>query len=440
MLLKSFKGGVHPRYFKDLTSGKSIRKIDPPDRFIIPLIQHTGGPCAPLVGVGDLVKKGQLIGKSDKYISSCVHASTSGKVVLIDKAPHPILGKAQAITIEADGRDEGVKDFSKVRDMGEISPDEIRRKIEEAGIVGLGGAAFPTHVKMTIPENKKVDTIILNGAECEPYLTCDGRLMVERPKDILEGLGLMARAIGVDRAIIAIEDNKPEAIASIEKALQNTQYKIRDTKVVTLATKYPQGGEKQLIAASLGREVPPCGLPFDVGVVVSNAGTALAVYEAISKDKPLFERVVTVSGDCIKEPSNLLVRIGTPIKALIDACGGFKKRPKRLIMGGPMMGVAQTSTEVPVIKGTSGILALSGEFTGGREEGPCIRCARCVDVCPMRLLPTDIVRLARKARYEDAKGLNISDCMECGACTHECPARIPLVQWIRLGKMNIPKG
>jgi electron transport complex protein RnfC len=319
-------------------------------------------------------------------------------------------------------------------DADSLSPDAAREIIKKSGIVGLGGAAFPTHVKLSPPEGKTIDSVILNGAECEPYLTCDHRLMLEKGAEIIEGLRVIVRLTGASNIYIGIESNKIGAAFALEKVLREKKYRIQNVNIVMLKTKYPQGAEKQLIKAVLNREVPPKGLPFDVGCLVGNVGTAFAIYEALFEGKPLYERVVTVSGDCVAEPSNLSVRIGTSVGDLADICGGFKKEPGKVIFGGPLMGLAQFTLDAPVIKGTSGIVFLSKEEMDELPELNCIRCAKCVDVCPARLIPTDIARLVKKERYRDALDYNIEDCMECGACSYECPSRIPLLQWIRIGK------
>ncbi len=438
-MLKTFRGGVHPAQLKGLTVDKIVKRSPIPKKVTIPLLQHTGAPCEPLVSSGDNVKAGQPIGRSDKFISSPVHASISGTVTNIGKAPHPTLGSFDAITVETDGSNISTSPIKRIANIELASPDEIRGIIRDAGIVGLGGAAFPTHVKLSVPDGKAVDSVILNGAECEPYLTCDHRLMIEKTAEVIEGLKLIMKAAGASNAYIGIENNKIGAAFALEKILRNTQYAIRNTKIIMLKTKYPQGAEKQLIESILKKEVPPDGLPFDVGCIVLNIGTAYAVYEAIYKRKPLYERVVTVSGSCIKEPSNLLVRIGTPVRDLADACGGFTEEPVKVIFGGPMMGLTQYTLDVPIIKGTSGVVFLSEKDIRELVEASCIRCGKCVDVCPLNLVPTDIVRLVKKGRYRGAVEYNIEDCVECGACSYECPSKVPLLQWIKIGKDEVLK-
>ncbi len=437
-MLKTFIGGVHPKGQKEATKYKTISQAKLPSEVVIPMIQHTGAPCEPLVKVGDSVKKGQLIGRIEKFITSPVHASISGVVREIKEAPHPTVGKSLSIVIESDGKDEWHDSVKTRNDVANLTKEEIVDIIKESGIVGLGGAAFPTHVKLKPP--KKIDTVILNGAECEPYLTCDDRLMIERPADVIKGLSLIMKALEVKRAVIAIESNKAKAINSISDALKNSNnadFIKRDITLKVLPVKYPQGSEKQLIEAILGRRVPPKCLPLDVGCVVHNAGTAVAICEAVYEGKPLMERTVTLTGDCIKEPLNLNVRIGTSVKELFNECGGAVKEISKVIVGGPMMGVAQPTMEIPVIKGTTGILFLSEDESRVFDEIACIRCGRCVNVCPMNLLPLVYAKLVKKDRWGDLENYNIDDCMECGACSYVCPSRVQLVQYVKTGKREL---
>lgn len=428
MMKSTFRGGVHPAQSKDKTAHKPIRRAPLPKRVFIPLSQHTGAACRPLVKAGQAVRCGEKIAESDKFISSPIHASISGTVAKIEKFPHPVLGRFDAILIESDGSD-AKEHLAPKGDMSSLPSDEIRRLIKEAGIAGMGGAAFPAHVKLTPPEGKKIDTVILNGAECEPYLTCDHRLMLERGREILEGLKIISKLTGAAKTYIAVESNKRDAAEALRK--------ITGVRVVLLGAKYPQGAEKSLIKAILNRTVPYKGLPFDVGCVVSNVGTALAIYETVFERKPLYERVVTLSGDCLKEPSNLLVRIGTTAGDLAEACGGFAKEPAKVIFGGPMMGIAQYTLDAPVIKGTSGILFLSRDILDESEEGTCIRCGRCLEVCPMDLAPTTLANLVKKERFVEAKDIGLANCFECGACAYECPAKIPLLDYMKFGKSKI---
>ncbi|MDP8229806.1 MAG: electron transport complex subunit RsxC [Candidatus Gorgyraea atricola] len=418
---------IHPTEFKESTRHKKIEAAPLPKKVVILLSQHTGAPSEPLVKVGDLVQAGTLIGRSKGFISSNLHSSISGKVVAVDNRA--------GISIESDGQDK--KEFSEMRrDVSSLSIKEIIDIVKEAGIVGLGGAAFPTHVKLSPPPGKKIDTLIINGAECEPFLSCDHRMMLERPKEILLGIGLIAKVLGVKDVIVGIEENKMDAIEALGSALfsdkgQGTRDKVR---VVKLKTRYPQGGEKQLIKVLLNREVPSGGLPLDIGCVVSNVQTVFSIYEAVYFGKPLYERVVTVAGSFLKEPKNILVRIGTPIKDLLEFCG-FNETVDvyKIVMGGPMTGVAQYSLDVPIIKGTSGILVLGKEFEAGAELD-CIRCGRCIDGCPAGLMPCMIGIGVQNNRFDIASSYEPKDCIECGACGYVCPSKIPLVQLIKLAK------
>ena len=435
MRIKTFRGGVHPPEEK-ITSQKPIQELPLPQKVVIPLSQHTGVPAKPVVKVGDRIKTGQKIGAAQGPISSTIHASLSGKVIDISDYPHPLGPPSLAITIESDGRDEYHPSIKHDNDYFRLHPNEIREIVREAGIVGLGGAAFPTHVKLSPPEDKWIDTVILNGCECEPYLTCDHRLMVEKTYEIVQGFKIIAKILEVTSCYIGIERNKEDAIRVVREEIRNEA----NMEVVPLKTKYPQGSEKQLIKAILGREVPSGELPLDVGVVVQNVGTALAISEAVRKGKPLIERVVTVTGRGIKKPTNLKVRIGTLFQDLIDHCGGFVGRPGKIIMGGPLMGFSQYTTLVPVIKGTTGILVLLKEKVAEISERSCIRCSRCVDVCPVDILPNLIAQYARKDRFDWAEKYGALDCMECGVCAYVCPAKIPLVQLIKYAKSQLVKA
>ncbi|MFC1806920.1 electron transport complex subunit RsxC [Candidatus Omnitrophota bacterium] len=434
----SFKGGVHPPGFKNLSKDCAIRPISPPRQVTIPLVQHIGTPCVPQVKIGDEVKRGMVIGDSEKFISCPVHASISGKVKAIKKFDHPVTRSAQAIVIESDGKDEYLSlPSGPKQDMDNITPDKIRQIVKDAGIVGMGGAAFPTHVKLTPPKHKKIDTFILNGAECEPYLTCDERVMIEKADQVLKGALLIMKTLELEKGYVAIEDNKPAAIRVVSEAIRRVQGTGYRVQIKVLHTKYPQGGEKQLIKAVVGREVPPGGLPFDVGCKVGNVQTALAIYKAVYEAKPLYERVITVTGDAIKEPSNLLVRIGTNLSHIIEQCGGLHKDLGKIISGGPMMGIAQFTSDIPVIKGTSGILLLSADSAKIFSPEYCIRCGKCIESCPVNLMPSSIVKAAEYNRFDIAGELNAADCIECGCCSYVCPSKIPLVQYIKHAKRRL---
>lgn len=446
-MFRAFRGGVHPEEKKEDTEDRPIKQAKLPSRVVIPMIQHTGAPCVPVVKVGEHVKKGALVGKAEKFITSPVHASISGVVKEISEAPHPTAGKSLAVAIESDGTDEWTETVRSRGEVANLEKEEIVDIVKQNGIVGLGGAAFPTHVKLKPP--KKIDTVILNGAECEPYLSCDNRLMIERSRDILKGLHLIMKALDVDSSFIAIESNKPVAAKIMSETLENfggefgegdrdyTGFGKREISLKVLPTKYPQGSEKQLIEAILKRRVPPAGLPLDVGCVVHNVGTALAIFEAVYYGKPLVERCVTLAGDCLKAPLNLNVRMGTSVKALVEECGGLRKDIVKLIIGGPMMGIAQHTLDIPVVKGTTAILFLSEGAARTFDETACIRCGRCVNVCPMNLLPVAYGKFVKKEIWEEARNYNIDDCIECGACSYVCPSRIPLVQYIKVGKREL---
>jgi electron transport complex protein RnfC len=429
----TFERGIHPEYHKELASGKSIEQAKLPQRIVVPLSQHIGAPTQADVNIGDEVKKGQVIGVTTSFVSSPVHSSVSGKVIAMASFPNPAGRMVPSVVIESDGKDEAVS-FNEAPAYMKLSADEIKAKIKDAGIVGLGGAAFPTNVKLSPPKEKTIDTVIINGAECEPYLTADHRLMVERAKEVVEGLKIIMKSLGVNNGYIGIEENKPDAVEAVKSAISGEA----NIELYTLEIKYPQGAEKMLIKAVKDREVPSKGLPMDVGAVVQNVGTALAVYEAVRFGKPLIERVVTVTGAGIKEPANMMVRIGTLMSDVIEQCGGLVEGAVKVISGGPMMGFAQWTLDVPVVKGTSGILVLrEDEYVSSDEYSACIRCGSCIDVCPMGLNPSILSIYAEKGFFEDAKQNNLFDCFECGSCAFVCPAKRPMVQFIRLAKSQV---
>ncbi|MBN2343428.1 MAG: electron transport complex subunit RsxC [Deltaproteobacteria bacterium] len=431
MTVLTFKGGIHPKYNKDNTASKPITSLAAPKEIVIPLSQHIGAPARACVEKGDAVKRGQVIGEPGGFVSVPIHSSVSGEV----KAVEPRLGAmgvaVPCVVIENDEQNEAVE-FERLADWKKVSPDTLKDKINAAGIVGMGGATFPTHVKLSPPNNKPIDTVILNGAECEPYLTADHRVMLEHAEHVVEGLQIIQKILNAKTGIIGIEENKPDAVSAMEKACEGT-----DIKVVRLEIKYPQGGEKQLIDAVLKKEVPSGGLPMDVGVVVQNVGTAKAVRDAVVDGIPLIERVVTVTGSAVAKPGNFMVSIGTPVSVVLEHCEVDLEKAGKLILGGPMMGFAQYSAEPPVAKGTSGILVFEEKDVEVTHPLPCIRCGRCLDACPMRLVPADIAAYSDKRMYDKADANDALDCMECGSCAHQCPSQIPLVQKIRLAKSEI---
>ena len=415
---------------KHYSENKPIEKAPLPAKVYIPLIQHLGKVCNPEVKIGDLVTLGQKIASIEAHVYAPIHASISGKVVAIQDWPHPVLGRAKAIVVEGDGRDD-ISAFV-LKDQQEVDKftcDDIRKIVLDAGIVGMGGASFPTHIKLNPP--KAVDVLIINGAECEPYLTADARLMIEKTAEIFQGIMLVAKCLGVKEVYIGIEDNKPEAIRAFSK--------FSEVKVKILKSDYPQGGEKQLIKNILDKEIPRGKLPFDLGVVVQNVATVYAIYEAVYKSKPLIERLVTVTGSCVGNPRNLLVRIGTPIRNLLELCGPLKEEPVKIIIGGPMMGVAQYTDEVPIIKSSGGLMLMNKAEAKILQEDPCIRCAACVRGCPVGLMPCQINLASERSLWNLTKEYGASDCIECGICNYVCPSNRRLLQTIKRAKLESAK-
>lgn len=430
--LVKLKGGVYPSYQKHLTDNKAVEKCDIPNTVTIPMQQHIGLPCKPVVKIGDHVRMGQKIGQITGYVSLPVHSSVSGTVKEIGYFPHSSLGESLAVLIENDFADE-LDDNVIPKKIDALSALEINSLILEAGIVGMGGATFPTHVKLSPGNGKRIDTFVINGTECEPYLTSDHRLMIEEPEIIVFGMIGMMKALGVSKGIIAIEDNKNDAVEIMLKATA----KVSGIDVVVLKTKYSQGAEKQIIKSALNREVPSGGLPMDVGVVVNNVATAAAVATAITTGMPLIERRLTISGSGVAEPKNLLVRLGTSFDEVIKYCGGINGSIGKVISGGPMMGMAQFTLKAPVIKGTTGILVFKKGENTYPTELPCIRCANCMRVCPVFLMPMMIHAFSFSGNYEAANKYRALDCIECGCCSYGCPSKIPLLQSINVAKIRI---
>lgn len=434
-MLKTFRiGGIHPPENK-LSAGRKITPMALPAQVIIPLSQHIGAPAVPVVKKGDQVKVGTLVGKASGFVSANIHSSVSGKVNKVDLAFDASGYRRNAIYIEVEG-DEWEETIDRtdilVKDKA-VTAEQIIEKVTEAGIVGLGGATFPTQVKLTPPPGSKAEILIINAAECEPYLTADHALMLEKGEEVLIGTSLLMKAIHVTKAVIGIENNKKDAISHLQKLAAG----YKGIEVAPLKTQYPQGGEKQLIDSIVRRQVKSGALPISVGAVVQNVGTAFAVYEAVMKNKPLIERIVTVTGKEVANPSNFQVRIGTLISELIDAAGGLPENTGKIIGGGPMMGKALINTEIPVAKGSSGVLILSEKEAKRKPSMPCIRCAKCVNVCPMGINPTTLMTATEFSNWELAEQNHITDCIECGSCTYTCPANRPLLDYIRLGKGKV---
>jgi electron transport complex protein RnfC len=433
MAALTFKRGIHPSHSKDFTEEKPIKLYMPKGDLVFPMLQHIGAPCKPVVKKGDEVLVGQLIGEPQGFVSSPIHSSVSGTVKAISDELHTNGSKVQSIIIENDGEYTEIDSMKPRKDFTNLSKEEILKIIKEAGIVGMGGAAFPTFIKLSPPPEKKIDYIIVNGAECEPYLTSDHRIMLEETDRVVKGLQIILHLFPQAKGVIGIEDNKPNAIKAMKEAVKG----LNNISVGVLKTKYPQGAEKQLIYSITKREVPTGGLPADVGCIVQNIDTVVAIHRAVLRGRPLMRRIVTVTGGAIKEPQNFKVRIGTSYRELIEATGGFVEEPEKIISGGPMMGLALFSLDVPVIKGSSSILCLTKAETKITKEKNCIRCGKCVNVCPMNLLPLELNKYAINNEddlFVKYKGMN---CMECGACSYVCPSKRHLVHSIRTTRRTI---
>ena len=437
--MKTFHiGGVHPAENK-LSAGSPIREAALPKQAVFSMFQHSGAPAKPVVQKGDVVKVGTLLAEAGGFVSAPIYSSVSGKVNKIDAVLDASGTRRMAVIVDVEGDEweesiDRSKDIVRLSDRPELDSKTIVEKIKNAGIVGLGGATFPCHVKLTPPPGSKADCVIINAVECEPYLTADHRLMLEHPEEILVGVDLIMKAVNVTKGYVGIENNKPDAIKLMtEKAKQYP-----NIEIVPLKVKYPQGGEKQLIDAVIGRQVPaPPAIPINVGAVVQNVGTAFAIYEAVMKNKPLVDRIITVTGKSVKNPSNLLARLGTPFQLLIDECGGLPEDTGKIIGGGPMMGKALLSLEVPMTKGSSGLLLMNEKEARRSEPQPCIRCAKCVGACPMGLEPFLLSKVSAMEEWEIAEKNDIVSCIECGSCQFTCPSNRPLLDMIRVGKTTV---
>jgi len=432
MKLFRISGGVHPHDHKHLTSTLPIEDVPLPPLLHIPLQQHIGSPAAPLVRRGQLVAKGQLLAHSQGLISAPVHAPTSGRIVGIGNYPahHPSGLSVRTVTLKPDGEDRWGDRETVDTDAAALDPEDIAARVAAAGIVGMGGATFPSSVKLNLRNRYKLHLLVINGAECEPYLTCDDRIMQEQAEQVIDGARIMARALGVERIIIGIENNKPQA----QHAMQEAARAYDTVSVARLPARYPMGSEKHLVQTVTGRETPARGLTADIGVVVHNVATALAVHTALRRGAPLVSRVVTVSGGAVRRPGNLRVPIGTTVAYLLDYCGGFSEQPARLISGGPMMGQPLPDTKVPIVKGSNGILALTAAEVHSEPAMPCIRCASCVSACPCGLVPLEMANHARAGDLDGAVRFGLMDCISCGSCAYVCPAHIPLVQYFNYAK------
>ncbi|HBF77764.1 MAG TPA: electron transport complex subunit RsxC [Clostridiaceae bacterium] len=434
MELLTFKKGIYPPHNKYLTEDKEIIDMLPKEELVIPMLQHTGAPAVPVVQKGDRVLKGQKIGEANGKISSNVHSPVSGTVESTKQIYTSFGKKTLALVIENDGKYEEVK-YPEKRDYNSMAVDEIIEAIKEAGVVGLGGAVFPTYFKLMPPKGATIDTIIVNGAECEPYLTGDYRLMLEKTNELIEGLKILLKIFPNAKGYIAVENNKEKAYKALKDAAKNE----KGIEVCYLKTKYPQGSEKHLIYAITKREVPSGKLPLDVHCIVQNVGTVISVYQAVVFGEPVISRVVTVSGDAVKEPKNLRVSFGTSFKDAIEECGGFKEEPVKILSGGPMMGISLSNLDYPVSKNVTGIVALTKKSTDLSDETSCIRCGRCIDACPMNLMPALLDNLSRLNRYDDFKEKGGMNCIECGCCSYVCPAKRHITQSIKKGKLNSKK-
>ena len=427
-----FRGGVHIHQGEELSNKAAIKDAPLLDKYIVALQQHIGAPAKLLVKKGDEVKKGQLLAEAGGFVSAPIHSPTSGKVTAIKMNPGPMGTDINSVEITSDGNDEWGSDLKPIENWQDADPAELKQRVADAGIVGMGGAAFPAFVKLSPPPDKKIDTLVLNGAECEPYLTADNRLMLEATEKVVEGAAILAKILGVSRVFIGVEDNKPEAIKTLKEI--GEKYNV---KTQALRVRYPQGAEKQLIYALTGRKVPNGGLPMEAGCVVQNVGTAAAICEAVKEGKPLIERITTITGEVVTNPGNWRLRVGTPVFKALELAGGVKEAPQKVIMGGPMMGFTQTTLDITIMKNSSGILLLPKDHVVQYKNQACIKCGKCVDVCPMDLMPNTLSVSIENERFDLAEKHYIMSCIECGSCAYVCPAYRPLVQHFRRAKGEV---
>ena len=425
---RTFRHGVHPAEFKQATRGIAIERMPFVREYVLPLSQHIGAPSKPVVEAGQRVQRGQLIAEPGGFVSVALHAPVTGKVSAVELRLHPNGKMMPAVVIEADPFDSQRLPEVPPVDLASLTPSDMVGRVQRGGLVGLGGAAFPSHVKFQVPEGKRIKVVLINGCECEPYLTCDHRVMLERPEAVVRGTEIIMASVGTARGCIGVEANKPDAIAALRAVAPP------NVEVVALQVKYPQGAEKILIDAIFGEQVPTGGLPLDIEILVNNVGTTVALADLFDRGQPLIERVVTVTGPAVRRPRNLLVPLGTPLAAVIEHCGGLRSSVCQVVLGGPMMGMAQKSLEVPVLKGCSGVLCLDRATAVTQREHPCIRCGRCLEACPMFLNPARLTQLIRAGHVEELERHHLTSCFECASCSFACPSRIPLVQWLRMGK------
>jgi len=430
LLSPSFRHGVHPHGHKQDTEHVPIARMPFVEVYVLPLSQHTGSPCRPVVKVGEKVRRGQLLAEPGGFVSMSLHSPVTGKVQAIAPRPHPNGRLVESIVLEADPYASQRLDDGPPLDPASLSDEEFVEHVQKAGLVGMGGAAFPTHVKYKVPEGKKIHRLVVNGAECEPYLTTDHRTMVERPADVVRGAEIVGARLGVSETVFGVERNKPDAVQALEGALGGRA----GMRVVPLHVKYPQGAEKMLIKAIYGEEIPSGKLPLDVGAIVNNVATMVGIADYFDRGLPMVERVLTVAGPAVGRPANLLVPLGTPVRAVLDHCDALGPDTREVVMGGPMMGSPIASLDVPVLKGTSGLLAFTESDLLQAKEYTCIKCGRCVDACPQFLNPSRLARLSRAERYEDVQKSFVFDCVECGSCSFACPSGIPIVHLIRVAK------